>query len=223
MPEFRKVVRGFLNFRESTYKQNEALFRQLARKQEPKVMVIACCDSRVDPAIVTNAEQGDLFVLRNVANLVPPCERQHGPTRHGTSAALEFAVTGLQVKYIIVLGHSGCGGIRALLTSDPSVSAEGSFIYHWMQIAREARERTLADKADAPLEEQLRYCEQQGIRQSLDNLMTFPWVQERVAAGTLSLHGWYFDIGDGKMYYLEPETGRFEELVTVPTPQPAAG
>lgn len=222
MPEFGKVVRGFLSFRETTYKENEALFRQLARNQEPKVMVIACCDSRVDPAIVTNAEQGDLFVLRNVANLVPPCEFQTEPTRHGTSAALEFAVTGLKVKYIIVLGHSGCGGIRALLTADPRVGMQHSFIYNWMQIASSAREKTLADKADAPLDEQLRYCEQQGVRQSLDNLMTFPWVQERTAAGKLSLHGWYFDIGEGKMHFLNAASGAFEELVSVPAPLSAA-
>ena len=215
MPEFiRKLVSGYLDFRDHTFKENEAHFRALASKQRPKIMIIACCDSRVDPAIITHAEPGDVFILRNVANLVPPCEHEPAAeaTRHGTSAALEFAVTGLEVKHIIVLGHGGCGGIKALLTADPSIDEHHDFIHSWMRIAEPARERTLREMADAPEEARQRFCEQAGIQASLANLMTFPWVAERVAAGTLMLHGWYFDIGEGRMYRYDAENNRFEEL-----------
>ncbi len=212
MPEFKKLISGFLTFQEDTYKKNEQLFRDLAEKQRPKIMVIGCCDSRVDPAIIACAGPGELFILRNVANLVPPCEHESEPTRHGTSAALEFAVRGLEVKHIIVLGHAQCGGIQALLTGAPEIGEGHSFIHHWMQIARQARDRTLAEVGDQPIDVQTRFCEQEAIKGSLANLMTFPWIRERVEQGRLMLHGWYFDIGRGRTCCYEAASGQFEDL-----------
>src|SRR5512134_3667569 len=117
-----RLVSGFLEFKEKSYEAKKEFFLKLAERQEPRIMMVACSDSRVDPAILTNTEQGEMFVVRNVANLVPPCDLDDA--KHGTSAALEFAVTSLEVEHIIVLGHRGCGGIKALLTADPDLGVQ---------------------------------------------------------------------------------------------------
>lgn len=206
----RKITTGFLEFQRGTFQSKRPFFEKLAVKQQPKVMMIACSDSRVDPAILTNAEAGDLFMVRNVANLVPPCDLDIG--RHGTSAALEFAVVYLEVEHIIVLGHSGCGGIKALLTGDPALDREHTFIHHWMQITDEARRRTLLVARQQPIEVQLRLLTQEAIKTSLANLLSFPWINERVEAGRLRIHGWRFDLEDGNMYVYVPERDSFEPL-----------
>lgn len=211
MPAFRKVLEGFKHFKETTYRQQTELFRILAAKQAPKAMMIACCDSRVDPAIITNADPGDLFIVRNVANIVPPKALPRN-THHGTSAALEFAVFALQVDYIIVMGHAGCGGIRALMNDDPEIGPGREFIYPWMQIAQPARHRTLRLHGTEPFDEQVRFCEQENIKVSLDNLLSFPWIRERVQAGTLKLEGLYFDIANGTMYRYDPRQDRFNAV-----------
>ena len=161
----RKLTQGFLEFRSRTFLPQRARFEQLARAQQPRVMMIACSDSRVDPAILTNAEPGELFMVRNVANLVPPCLVDRA--QHGISAALEYAVTALGVEHIIVFGHADCGGIHALLTADPAIDEEHAFIHRWLHIADEARRRTLVMARDRPLEIQLRILEQEAIRTSL--------------------------------------------------------
>ena len=204
------VIAGFFQFRDTVFHPNRERFRQLAVGQRPKVMIVACCDSRVSPAMLINAAPGELFTLRNIANLVPPCEG--GPTRHGTSAALEYAVRALEVEAIVVLGHARCGGIRALLEADPSIGEDRQFINHWMRIADPARARTMAELGDRPLDEQARFCEQESVRLSLANLMTFPWIRERVEDGRLSIHGWYFDIADASMYRYDPAASGFREI-----------
>ncbi|MBL8666659.1 MAG: carbonic anhydrase [Rhodospirillales bacterium] len=206
----RKITTGFLEFQRGTFQSKRSFFEKLAVKQQPKVMMVACSDSRVDPAILTNAEAGDLFMVRNVANLVPPCALDVG--RHGTSAALEFAVVYLEVEHIIVLGHSGCGGIKALLTGDPALDREHTFIHHWMQITDEARRRTLLVARQQPIEVQLRILTQEAIKTSLANLLSFPWISERVEDGRLRIHGWRFDLEDGNMYVYVPERDAFEPL-----------
>ncbi len=206
----RKITTGFLEFQRGTFQSKRTFFEKLAVKQQPKVMMVACSDSRVDPAILTNAEAGDLFMVRNVANLVPPCDVDIG--RHGTSAALEFAVVYLEVEHIIVLGHSGCGGIKALLTGDPALDREHTFIHHWMQITDEARRRTLLVARQQPIEVRLRILTQEAIKTSLANLLSFPWINERVEAGRLRIHGWRFDLEDGNMYVYVPERDSFEPL-----------
>lgn len=211
MPAFRKVLDGFKAFKDTTYRQNPELFRLLAAEQAPKAMMIACCDSRVDPAIVTHADPGDLFILRNVANIVPP--RGQPDSGHlGTSAALEFAVFTLCVDYIIVMGHAGCGGIRALMTDDPEIGPGREFIHSWMQFAEPARRRTLRLCWDATFEDQVRFCEQENIKVSLDNLVSFPWIRDRVQAGSLKLEGLYFDIADGALYRYSGHNDRFQMI-----------
>jgi carbonic anhydrase len=206
----QKLTSGFLAFQEDTFKPKRALFDQLALKQSPKIMMIACSDSRVDPAILTNAEPGDLFMVRNVANLVPPCALDDAA--HGTSAALEFAVISLEVEHIIVLGHSGCGGIQALWTADPAIAREHAFIHNWMQIVDEARRRTLILARNKSTADQLRILEQEAIKTSLANLLSFPWINERITEGRLRIHGWRFELSEGVMYVYVPDDDRFEPL-----------
>ncbi len=206
----RQLIQGFQRFRERHFTQDDALYRQLVQEgQTPKILVVACCDSRVDPAIVLDCAPGDLFVIRNVANLVPPSESRVG--HHGTSAALEFGVRNLGVQYIIVLGHAHCGGIHALMEAD-SRNHNGSFIGDWVHLADNARIEVERDMPHAPAEERQRACEQRAILISLGNLMTFSWVRERVENGTLALHGWYFDIEHGQMLQHNPASNAFEPL-----------
>lgn len=205
----KQLIEGFSRFRKRHFAQNDALFRDLvAQGQTPKTLVVACCDSRVDPALVLDCAPGDLFVIRNVANLVPPAENQGH--YHGTSAALEFGVRKLNVGHIIVLGHAHCGGIHALMESD--LQNEDAFISEWMGIADAARERVSREFAGAGNAARQRACEQQAILVSLENLMTFPWIRERVEQGTLALHGWYFDIEHGELLGYNATAGRFETL-----------
>jgi carbonic anhydrase len=205
-----KLTRGFFEFRNGTFLPQRAQFEQLALEQQPRVMMIACSDSRVDPAILTNAQPGDLFMVRNVANLVPPCLVDHA--QHGISAALEYGVKALGVEHIVVFGHMDCGGIRALLTSDPAIDQEHTFIHRWLQIADEARRRTLLIARERPLEDQLRILMQEAIKTSLANLLSFPWIEERVAEGRLRLHGWTFDIKQGQVYAYVPTQDAFDPL-----------
>lgn len=207
MSAYQKFVSGFVKFQRASREADPELFSRLALKQAPKCMVIACCDSRVDPAILANAAPGDLFIVRNVANLVPPCEPD--TRHHGTSAALEFAVNALHVEYIIVMGHANCGGIRAMLTNDPEIAPEHPFIHRWMRLAESARQRTLEVLPDQSLDIQAAFCEREVVKVSLRNLRTFPCITERVAAGTLRLHGLYFDIAAATLFQYEDETGDF--------------
>lgn len=206
----RKLFAGFFEFQQHTFIPQRAFFEELALRQRPKIMMVACSDSRVDPAILTKAESGEVFMVRNVANLVPPCALDDGA--HGTSAALEFAVISLEVEHIIVLGHSGCGGIRALMTADPAIAQEHAFIHTWMHIADEARRRTLVAARHQPLSEQLRILEQESIKTSLANLLSFPWINGRVETKRLRIHGWRFELTEGNMYAYVPETDSFEPL-----------
>jgi carbonic anhydrase len=165
---------------------------------------------RVDPAILTNADPGDLFMGRNVANLVLPCHLDQA--QHGISAALEYEVTALGVEHIIVFGHHDCGGIEALLTADPAIDEQHSFIHRWLQIADEARGRTLLIAREWPLEDQLRILEQEAIKTSLANLLTFPRIEERVAARRMRVHGWRFDIQEGEIHVYVPAHDALEPL-----------
>jgi carbonic anhydrase len=205
-----QLVEGFRLFRAQHFVENDTLYRQLTtRGQTPKVMVVACCDSRVDPAIVLNSAPGDLFVVRNVANLVPPAEGRAG--HHGTTAALEYGVRFLGVKHVIVFGHAQCGGIQALMQRT-GIDDPDSFISDWMQLVEPAREAVERELSDASPEMRARACEQKAIGVSLQNLMTFPWVRERVDSGQLALHGWYFDIEQGQLLQYNKTTRQFENL-----------
>ena len=195
----QRLIDGYRRFRETAWPERRALFEQLAADgQRPRALIIACADSRVDPAMVFGAGPGELFVVRNVANLVPPFAPDEA--YHGTSAALEFAVRGLQVPDVIVMGHAMCGGVHALLNGIPNPSWH--FLGSWIEIARDVRDHVLAC---TPVEAQQQTAEYECVKLSLANLMTFPWVRDAVRAGTLALHGTCFDIRTGILEYLGPD------------------
>jgi len=211
MEEIKKLIDGFHRFRTKHYEHDGSSFKQLVREgQSPKIMVIACCDSRVDPAIITDCDPGDLFVVRNVANLVPPYETSGH--YHGTSAALEFAVRFLAVRHVVVLGHARCGGIRALLQGLDSGEDRSQFIQPWMEIAAAARDKAAGGAGKPGSADSERACEQAAIEASLGNLLTFPWIRRRVESRQLWLHGWYFDMDRGELLRHLAEPGRFESL-----------
>jgi carbonic anhydrase len=205
-----KLMAGYQRFREGYYKKNREELLKLAQEgQSPKIALISCSDSRVDPGIILDCDPGELFVIRNVANLVPPCESDD--SLHGTSAALEFAVTSLEVESIIVLGHTQCGGIKSLMDTPPSNSSD-TFINKWMQQLEGVRAEILSDTSINSKEERYSCCERKGIQHSLDNLMTFPWIKERVENGTLKLHGWRYDINSSKLCTMDEKNGRLTIL-----------
>lgn len=197
--EIDKLINDSKQFRETYFKKDTTLFDGLVQNgQKPKIMVIACSDSRINPAMIFNCQPGELFVVRNVANLVPPCEITEG--YHGTSAALEFAVCFLQVKHIIIFGHTYCGGIQSLLSDSQLLDEKGhSFIAQWMKIAQPAYEQVQHHK-NMDFDQKVLLCTQYALINSLHNLETFSWIKERSAQKTLSLHGWYFDLSNGFIY-----------------------
>ncbi|PKO94010.1 MAG: carbonate dehydratase [Betaproteobacteria bacterium HGW-Betaproteobacteria-1] len=211
MSDIQKLVDGYRRFHEHYFAaEGQELFAELAMGQSPCTLVIACSDSRVDPALVMDCKPGDLFVVRNVANLVPPYEKGGG--YHGVSAALEFAVCALGVEDIIVQGHRQCGGIRALFEGVPE-GMDGEFIKPWVDMAKRAAERVRAEHPQAGDDENLCNCEMAGILVSLENLRTFPFIQKRMQQNLLKLHGWYFDIVSGEMHAYNADNLKFEPLI----------
>jgi carbonic anhydrase len=184
------LIAGYRRFRAGTWRNERARFDELTKfGQKPRALVIGCSDSRTDPQMVFNAVPGELFVIRNVASLVPPYEPDD--QAHGVSAAIEFAVRALKIPQIIVMGHAMCGGIHALLNGAPAEVSD--FVSQWVRIAEPARLRAMI----APVERRQEICEHEAVRLSLDNLMSFPWIAAAVSAGALQLHGCFFDIRSG--------------------------
>jgi carbonic anhydrase len=208
--DIKSFLEGFQRFHTRYIQGESSLYSRLRQGQNPSTLVIACCDSRVDPAILTGADPGELFVVRNVANLVPPY--RNGAEMPGIRADIEFAVKGLNVERIILLGHRSCGGIRALMDGEGVTKREFEFIGSWVSIASPARDRVLRELPGADPEVQARACEQYAIELSLENLVTFPWIRDRVEAGTLTLHGWYFDFESGELLGFSPELPGFRLL-----------
>jgi len=211
LSDIETFLAGFERFKAKYIDGEESLFARLRLGQNPRVLVISCCDSRVDPAMLTGADPGDMFVVRNVANLVPPY--RNGAEMPGIRADIEFAVKGLNVEQIIILGHRSCGGIQALMDGEGITENNYEFIGSWVTIARQARDRVLRELPGAARAVQAKACEQWAISLSLDNLMSFPWISERVQAGKLALHGWYFDIESGELLGYSAETASFVPLV----------
>ena len=211
MQTIERFLAGFRRFQENYFGQESELFDELKHGQSPSTLIIGCSDSRVDPVMLTGCEPGELFVVRNVANLVPPCEDQENNTHHSVSAALEFAVLSLKVQRIIVLGHACCGGIQKLMESQNTKPA--GYLDKWLSIAAPVREHVLEHYQGCDAASQLAIAERSSILVSLDNLMTYPWLKERVEAGKLSLHGWYFDIRDGALHGYDLATRQFMPLV----------
>lgn len=202
----KRLLEGYRRFRANSWLGQQSRFKALAvRGQHPHALVIACVDSRVDPAMIFDAPPGEMLTVRNVANLVPP----YAPDAayHGTSAALEFGVRVLAVRHLIVLGHESCGGIQALLEGAPQNARD--FVAPWMSMAEVVRTRAM--RCATPVERQ-RCAEHEVIKLSLANLMSFPWIAESVASGSLELHGAWFGIGSGALKLLGRE-GTFEAVL----------
>lgn len=202
-----RLVAGFRGFRARYYEQRPERMRELADQgQSPEVMLIACSDSRVDPALLLGSEPGELFIVRNVANLVPPYGPDDG--HHGTSAALEFAVRDLEVDHIIVLGHSACGGIQALRAAVSGEPNKREFIAPWMEIATQA----CPCGAGGSVPEQP-VVERDAIRISLANLKTFPWIAEKIANSEIELHGWWVDLENGHLCTVDQDNDAMCKIV----------
>lgn len=210
MDEIAKFLDGFRKFQSRYFCDDAGLFAELKNGQQPKVLIIGCCDSRVDPGLLTGSAPGDIFVIRNVANLVPPYESDLN--FHGVSAGIEFAVKSLEVSHVIILGHSNCGGIKFLL-QDKKEDDSGEFLEHWMSIASRAKEHVLEEAAGQHPDGVQCACEKASILISLRNLLSFPFVRHRVEAGRLQLHGWYFDLSHGELLGYSPESQNFVHLV----------
>lgn len=207
MANFQALVEGYHRFRATGWVRERARWAELAEGQAPKVMVIACSDSRVDPTQIFDTAPGEMFVVRNIANLVPPFEIGGG--RHGVSAALEFAVTQLEVPEIVVMGHGACGGVHAAITRrfEHAAPGDGGFIAHWIDLLDEARDRVTAEHGQGA--DAIRALELETVKVSIANLRTFPCIPEREAAGRLRIHGAYFAIAEGVLYLLDHSSGRF--------------
>ncbi len=202
MTRFTDLIDGYHRFRATDWPTERARWAELAEGQSPKVMVIACSDSRVEPAVIFDARPGEMFVVRNVAALAPPYETT--PGHHGVSAALEFAVTQLEVEEIVVMGHGLCGGCAAALTGqfDDAPHGAGHFISQWVELLRGARDEVRKRHTDLDAEAFLE-MEWAAVKESLANLRTFPWIAERERDGRLMLHGAHFSIAEGRLYVLD--------------------
>jgi carbonic anhydrase len=208
------LMDGYKAFVGSRLKREQDRFRILSEKgQQPKTLLIGCCDSRVPPEVIFDAGPGELFVVRNVANLVPP----YGPDAnlHGTSAAVEFAVMGLRVEHIVVMGHAQCGGVKAYAENafDPYARplAAGDFIGQWMSLIGSAAAQVGPPKN--PIADYIELLARQSVRQSLLNLRTFPYVRNLEERGNLTLHGAYFGVADGRLQTLNEATGEFSPVL----------
>jgi len=211
MAHLQEMIAGYRRFRETGWNRQRERWSALAERQNPQVMVLACSDSRVDPSIIFDAQPGQMFVVRNVANLAPPFETSHG--YHGVSAALEFAVTQLEVEELLVLGHGSCGGCAAALTGqfDDADHGEGHFIATWVDMLKDARRSVRAAHPELDGAAFLA-MERAAIEVSLANLRTFPWVIERERDGRLTLHGGHFSIAEGLLYMLDEAENEFRPV-----------
>ena len=205
-----RLLRGFRDFRTGYYREHLDLFEKLASEgQSPRILIVGCADARVDPGILTQTKPGDIFTLRNVAAMVPPAQYPPDNRHHGSSSAIEFAVRGLGVEHIVVLGHALCGGIGALVDGRDSVYASYDYMSTWMAIAQEVRDLAVQRLAGRPRTEIARAVEQGAVLNSVNNLMSFRWIAERVEAGTLALHAWWFNMTEGQLYAFDPATAAF--------------
>ena len=207
LPDY--LVQRYHGWKATKFAENHAWYKRLATEgQRPRAMVISCCDSRVHVTSIFGADQGEFFLHRNIANLVPPYEADGG--QHGTSAAVEYAVTALKVAHLIVLGHSQCGGVQGCFDMcegrAPALEDKSSFVGRWMDILRPGYE-AVKDSPDLPMA-----LEKEAVAVSLRNLMSFPFVRAAVEAGELSLHGLWTDIGEGELHQLDPRSGTFSPL-----------
>ena len=205
---FHELIEGFHNFREEYLLAEHAFFDRLAHGQSPKTLVIACCDSRADPAILMGCRPGDLFVVRSIAAIVPGESEAGDPD--AVIAAVEYGVKHLAVEHVIVMGHSNCGGIHGLLF--PEKIEDEKWISRWVSIARPVIDELVEEEPDEPLESRVRRSEEGSVLLSIENLLSYPWVEERVKAGTLSLHALYYDMKGKTLNIWNAELEDFEPI-----------
>lgn len=211
MRDVNKFLKGFRRFQHHYFDRNPELFDRLfTQGQRPRALMVACCDSRCDPGVLTDSEPGDMFVVRNVANLVPPYIQ--AASYAGTTSAIAFAICNLGVEHVIVMGHARCGGIRALMENKPPSCDEEQLITKWLGIAADARQQVLNELPGKSQAIQTRACEQASILKSLENLMSYPWISRRVNDGKLALHGWYFDMENGTLMQYDSDAGEFRVM-----------
>jgi carbonic anhydrase len=209
----QRLIEGYGAFASGRLQAEQHRYRELAeRGQTPEIMVIGCCDSRVSPEVIFDARPGELFVVRNVANLVPPFET--GGTYHGVSAALEFGVGVLKVKHIVVLGHAHCGGVRAY-AEDAAPISPGDFIGRWMSLMAPAADK-VGPRGSLSRAEYLERLEKASVANTLDNLMTFPRLRKLIERGAVTLHGAYFGVAAGELSVLDRATGEFYPVKAMP-------
>jgi carbonic anhydrase len=211
MPHMERLIEGYRRFRENDWARERERWADLAEGQSPRVMILSCADSRVDPAQIFDAKPGEMFVVRNIAALAPPYETSRG--LHGVSSALEFAVTQLNVAEILVMGHGLCGGCAAALTGqfDDAPHGEGHFIADWVGMLSAARDKVRGRHQELD-GEAFHDMEREAVKVSLANLRTFPWIREREEAGSLNLHGAHFSIAEGRLYLLDEAKGDFRPV-----------
>ena len=211
MPYLDQLIEGYRHFRENEWAREKERWSELAEGQSPKIMILSCADSRVDPAQIFDARPGEMFVVRNIAALAPPYETSRG--FHGVSAALEFAVTQLEVAEILVMGHGLCGGCAAALTGqfDDTEPGEGHFIADWVRMLAGARDHIREHHSEMD-SEAFTEMEREAVKVSLANLRTFPWIAEREADGRLALHGAHFSIAEGRLYVLDGTEENFRPV-----------
>jgi carbonic anhydrase len=197
---FKKIIEGYQAFRKKYATGDKSVMQHLAcHGQKPAVMVVACCDSRVDPSLILQCDPGDLFTVRNVANIVPPYESDEG--HHGTSAALEFGLRYLNIENLIILGHSQCGGIEALLHGENL--KQNDFVSRWVSLI----------KTTTPIKD-INLLAKKALFNSYENCLTFPWIKERVILKKLAIHQWFFDIKEGEIFVYSFENNQYQPLTT---------
>ncbi len=211
--EIKKLIEGYTRFRNLKAKHANDGYKEILQKpQRPIALLVTCCDARIEPVRIFDCDPGDLFLIRNVANLIPPYEIDSH--YHGTSAALEFGICYLNIPHIIILGHSGCGGIQSLFKKQDAKQTN-SFIDKWMSMAQVSC-RLPENIADIPpsakQSQQENLCGKQALLGSLNNLMSFPWIKEKVEAGSLQLHAWYFNLPEGIIDVFKADSQDFEPL-----------
>lgn len=206
----KRLIQGNEDFKKYNFPRIEAELKELVEHgQHPEVMFIGCSDSRVTPDLMLNTRPGDMFILRNVGNFIPPFK--HDEDFHGSAAAIEFAIAVLKVKHIIICGHSHCGACKSLYEEIPD---NDSFIHikTWLNLGMKAKERTLKNKRFTTQEEMYRATERNSIRHQLDNLLTYPDIVKLLKTGELQIHGWYYDIETGKIDFYDKENDNFKPL-----------
>lgn len=210
MRSIENLIDGFRRFRAGVQQQSSHPYRRLLEGQSPRVMIIACCDARVDPSIITQADLGDILMIRNVANLVPPYRTDSH--YQSTASALEFAVQKLQVRHIVVMGHSRCGGIMTVLSNVSQETRPDHPLGEWMSVMEQVARDTIQAMPDSTVEEQSCRCGRAALAVSVRNLHSYPWVKAAVERGELNLHGWYFNLASVDLEQLDPATGEYHCL-----------